>query len=204
VATAGRRWRRGRYLGIAAVLVVVAAAVLLLLARRGRVVCWSEVLFAATKQRTVDGTGRLYAADGSQWQVAVWIRVDGPNAFTANSLLLPISGGGAQPSPEVMTLARAVNYLDAERGIVARLAREGATQPGRSTQFAGQPVREVVAAPSRGWSREAEAAGLTWRFYLDPRTKLVRGLDLLAGGKLAGKIEYHYNQPLPKGFRPGG
>jgi hypothetical protein len=55
----------------------------------------------------------------------------------------------------------------------------------------------VHASEVPGW---AGSAPDEWRFYVEPHTRLVQGVEILANGALRGRAEYRYNQPLPSGI----
>ena len=198
-AVSRARWRWPLLLAGAA---IIAAAVWLIVVRQSRMVRWSEVLAATTRQETVNGVGRIYALDGSEWAATVWVRIDGPNRFPANSLLLPLQPKSRQgPADDVVGPARAVNFFEDTGFSLPRLAAAHAASPGRPTQWSGRPVLEVDFLPSSRRDAGAAKSPFGWRLYVDRGTTLIQGLDLFDAGKVVAKVEYRYNLPLPAGFR---
>lgn len=200
--SSGRRWRWGSVLLVLGLAVMIAAVATVVLVRRSRTVRWAEVMAATVQQETVNGVGRVFPPRGPEWALALWVQLDRDRRFPSNSLLLPVTGGkGARPSDEVVTRAEQVNFLSSKGGAVRlpKLAAREAATVGQPTEFAGRPSLQVTVYGS-AHQEGLPATPEEWRFYVDPETKLVQGLDLLVGGRLAAKVEYRYNRPLPRGF----
>ncbi len=161
---------------------------------------WAEVMAAAAKQKTINGVGRVYAEDGSEWGVALWVRVDGLDAYISNSMLVPIEGNrNTPPTPEVAMLSEATDYTNA-MGAVGPLAANNVATRVHPVEWGGQPVLKAEV----GFPRYVVGEQLhpdRYRFYLDPETHLVKAAELFVAGRLRATVGYHYNRPLPKGFR---
>ena len=194
-----------RFWWVLVLLLVAVLAASVVAIWNARHVKWAEVMAAVARQKTINGVGRIYGEDGSEWAVAVWVRVDEAHSFASNQMLVPVSARpNQQPGPEVMALASAADYPDY---IVRALALLGHTARVRATTWSGKPTleTEVVFPVDRV---EGEMVGghppylSLIRFYLDPDTKLVMAAELLVDGKARASVEYRYNLPLPKGFRP--
>jgi hypothetical protein len=203
--------RRRRSLTLAALALVVVAVVAAIgvLGVGGRpVVRWSEVLDALAQKETLRGQGRVYSADGPDWDYALWGKVGEGGSCTSKGMLrameLPGGRNADGPGPEVVVLCQAMDYCG-ENGIVARLATDrSASGPARREKWRG---REVLAAEVD--SREVlgtEGAGIpeSWRLLLDPATHLLLGMELYVtrgGERMVGATcEYEYDVPLPPGF----
>ncbi len=189
--TRRRPLRRWRLLLPLAVLVIAGVIVAFLL--HSRLVRWSDVLAATVRQDTVNGVGRVYAHDGSEWAVSVWVKVDASQTFPANTLLVPVKASPTQrPDEETVETAQMANYLP----LLPRLARNHPSAWSRPVEWAGRRVLEATYAEGR-----AVGPNLAFRAYLDPQSKLIQGLDLVEHGRLVLKVQYRYNQALPANFR---
>jgi len=161
---------------------------------------WAEVMAAVAKQKTINGVGRIYAEDGSEWALALWIRSGGSASYAANWMLVPSKGSRKRaPTPDVDMLREATDYTDGI-GAIGPLAENHSATRVSPTEWGGEPALEaVVSYPAQylsGWRTHPDG----YRFYLDPDTRLVMAAELFMAGKLRATVEYHYNRPLPKGF----
>ncbi len=181
------------YLGL--LLLAVALLAVAWSCRQRALVRWSEVLAAVTRQETVNGVGAIHAPDGSEWALTSWVQIAGPATFPARAGLVPVNTKPAQPpSPEAIEAGNMANFLTYSD--LPELAARRRATPCRRVDWSGQELLLAEIPPSQGTS------GVTWRFYLDPESKLVQGLDLVSSNQLLARISYRYNLPLPKGFTP--
>jgi hypothetical protein len=194
--------RASRILAFAVAALVLAAAAWLVVARARTQVRWTAVMEAANATSTINGVAALSGEDGTEWAYSLWSQVEGPGAFSPRGMLVAVKAPReAKPSDLILRLTQAVDYC-ARDGVAASLAARRLSSRGRWAQWGGRRALEVTV-------RAAEVPGRTekspdeWRFYLDPRTRLVQGLEILDRGVLYAHVEYRYNQPLPSGVRSG-
>lgn len=199
--TSSRRPRSAIPLAVVGVTVLVAAA-WFVVARARTQVKWTAVMEAANAASTINGLARLSGEDGTQWDYSLWSRVEGPGAFSPKGMLVPVRvPKGAKPSDLTVRVAGAVDYCGPE-GVAAALAGRKRSSRGRWTKWGGNRVLKATVHASEvpGW---AGSAPDEWRFYLEPHTRLVQGVEIFANGALRGRAEYRYNQPLPPAFAAG-
>jgi len=195
-----------RFWWVLVLIVLAAVALLALLARNANRVSWAEVRQVCGRQKTINGVGRAIDVNGREWQYALWVEVVGPSKFAPNVMLLPPKGAPAAGLNR--DFAELLAYLDYTGGFayITALADRHRAARGKPTEWAGKPALEVtIPTPvdllnKRGLYPSYAPDAL--RFYLDPETKLIRALEVFKGGTLRAKVEYRYNLPLPKGFRP--
>jgi hypothetical protein len=172
-------------------------------------VSWASVEKAIGRQDTVRGLARVYLSDGSEWEYALWAKIEGPGQTVANGMVRPIGGPprrGAlpgKPHPELIALGQATDIAGA-RGIIRQLVASGGRYAlGRRVEWRGRAALMVEAATPHRQSGRPSA----WRFVLDPQSKLVVSASMLAqeGGRtdLRVRCDYQYNLALPPGFRGG-
>jgi hypothetical protein len=168
---------------------------------------WAEVMAAVAKQKTINAVGRMYGDDGSEWAAAVWVRVDAPDFFPSNQMLLPVkTRPKQQPGPEVVALGRAANY-PAQIGSPA-LASGETVQRVRAVEWKGKLTQKVeshffASCPGGDMTIDGKPGHLSLaRLYFDPDTKLVIAAEFFSGKTAHATVEYSYNKPLPSGFRP--
>ncbi len=194
-----------RRFGWALVMVLAAVfAILVIVIRSAPRVTWSEVMAAAAKQKTINGVGRIYGEDGSEWASTAWIRIDGPETFASNQMLVPVGGRAVEgPKEDVVALCMVSKY---PLLLNSTLTRARVAMRVRPANRGGKPaLKAEVTFPVKG-----PIAQFTmdppypdrWRFYLDPDTRLVKAAELYREGKLRATVEYRYNLPLPKDFKP--
>ena len=196
------------YLWLPAIALAVsaAAAALLFVVRPKTEVEWSEVLEAVGECDTMHGRGRVCLRDGTEWDYALWARIEGPGRSVTRGMVRPANERAAARDDAPEELAPLCNAMDVcgENGIVARLAAVGRVDAARRTEWGGKPilVAEVNTQQALGVRGEVEP---DWRrLFVDRHTKRVVGLELFTaageGRLLRGTCEYGYDLPLPPGF----
>lgn len=199
---------------LAAVFAIVVGAGLIawvVVARARPAVSWPLVLQAVGDQTTIHGSARIHLEDGTMWEYSLWSRVEGPGRCETKGLAKrarPAPGESPlpeRPSAELTELCQAMDCCG-EDGVVTRLASQAdKPMPGRWGELGGQRVWEF-----RLETADATAAGQgeghpeAWVIAVDPKTKLVRALEVSAAGSgalgLRARCEYEYGKPLPAGF----
>ena len=190
---------KSKRLMLTALALALAAAAAGLLLRHARpVLAWSEVMQALAHRETVHGRGWLHPSPGVEWHYALWARRRRNADWESKGMLLPGAGAEqAQPSPQALALCDAIAtcWFPTDRKGTAK---------GRRVERAGLPVWEFEITPSQETRDEGKSPHYRWRLLLDPKTKLVTRLEILAiQGELqtlAGWCDYEYDQPLPPGF----
>lgn len=181
------------------------------------VVKWSRVAEAIGRQDTLRGTARAYLPDGSEWECAVWAKIQGPGRTIRNAMVRPVKlplsgpqGGGSgstgppRPSPTLLLLGEAMDVCGKD-GIVTKLVASGRGRArGTRTEWGGKTAVMVEANTPRSLHLSDDYPDF-WRFFIDPDSELVLAVSMFAnrGGQrvLRARCEYEYNAPLPKGFR---
>ena len=167
---------------------------------------WAQVLEAVGERDTVYGRGHLYLPDGTEWDYALWARIEGPGRSVTRGMIRPANERAAARDVAPQELTPLCNAMDVcgENGIVARLAAVGRVDAARRTEWGGKPilVAEVNAQQALGVRGDGEPDW--WRLFVDGQTKRVLGVELFAaegeGRLLRGTCEYDYDLPLPPGF----
>ncbi len=167
---------------------------------------WDEVAAAVGRQDTLHGNGRVFLENGSEWEVALWAKIEGPGRMTPNWLVRPVklpegqSSVGEEPKPGLMKLVEAMDICG-EQGVVTGLAGRRVKQAARRTQWSG---KDVLLAEVRIES-SARGGPELWRVYVDEESGLVRAVAMFAEENGAERVrlrcEYEYNAALPPGFR---
>jgi len=204
------RGRRGgfapRFRWVLAAAALTAISALALAAWNSTRVSWAEVRQAYGRQKTINGLGRITGAAGREYKCSLWVQVVGPDKFTRNVMLIPVKG---KPSARLdADRLELIGWLDYTGGPnhISTLAARRSVERGRRTEWGGRPALEVtismrLEALSQQAGQPAEGPDRL-RFYLDPETRLIRAQEVFKGGKLRAAVEYYYNRPLPKGFKP--
>lgn len=200
--TGGRARRRGRLLWLAVALVAIGAAAAVTVAvRSGHQVSWAEVREAWGRQETIGGVGRAIDSRGEVWEYGLWVEVVSPMEFAPRELLRPAEGApSGPPDSELLGVIGCLNYSGAG-GYVSAWAEEGRSTRGRVVDWQGKPALEVT-VPRPVEQPETGSEPDRLRYYVDQETDLIRGLEVFRGEKLRASAQYHYNKPLPPGFRP--
>jgi hypothetical protein len=194
--------RAPRIIAFAVAVLVLAAAAWLVVARARTQVRWTAVMEAANATSTINGVATLSGEDGTEWAYSLWSQVEGPGAFSPRGMLVAVKAPqAAKPSDLILRLTDAVDYC-ARDGVAASLAARRLSSRGRWARWGGRRALEVTVRASEVPGR-TEKSPDEWRFYLDPRTRLVQGLEILDRGVLRAHVEYRYNQPLPSGTGNG-
>ena len=194
---------------LAVILAIVLAAIIFSWVRP--MVGWSVVAGAMGRQDTLHGSGRVYLRDNSEWDCALWAKVEGPGKTIPNTMVRPVRLPAGQtavperPDPMLMALGQAMDVCG-EEGIITRLLASGDSRArGRRTEWHGKPAIMVEMQSPASLRRAASGYPDAWRFVVDPKSKLVLAVSMLVkeGGEDVprGRCEYEYNAPLPKGFR---
>ena len=172
---------------------------------------WSQVAEAMGRQDTLHGLGRVYLPDGSEWEYALWARIEGPGKTISNGMVRPaglsleagLSGFRLPPDPMLIGMGQAMDVCG-EKGIITRLIASGHTRArARRTEWG---VTQALWVEMETPPKLQEAAGGpdAWSFYLDPKSKLVLAVSMFVREQeqevLRARCEYEYNVPLPQGF----
>jgi len=207
----GARHSTCRKCGWGAALAVALVLAVLVFSWVRPVVRWRAVAEAMGRQDTLHGIGRIYLRDNSQWDCALWAKVEGPGQTIPNTMARPVRLPAGQttvpqrPDPMLMAFQQAMD-LCGEEGIITRLAASGhSRRRGRRTEWHGQPAITVEVQNPASLRRGATGFPDAWRLVVDPQSKLVLAATMLvkeSGEDVPrGRCEYEYNAPLPKGFR---
>ncbi len=167
---------------------------------------WVEVAAAVGRQDTLHGTGRAFLDDGSEWEAALWAKIDGPGKTTPNWMVRPVktpegqSAVGEKPKPGLMKLVEEMDVCG-EHGVVTRLAEKRVRQKAVKTQWGRKDVLEAEVR-----TRSSDRGGPhLWRVYVDKDSGLVRAVAAFAEENGTERVrlrcEYEYNEALPPGFR---
>jgi hypothetical protein len=205
-----RRWAWW-WFGVVA-LAAAAAAVWLAATRARPAVEWRAVLEALGERKTVHGLGHIYLRDGSEWEYALWGRVEGPGACHTEGMARPVrlprqsAGTPEKPNERLVMLVQAMDCYG-EKGIIRRLAaRAEKTTRARWVKLVTERVLLVELNRGEGLGEGTPPVD-EWAVYVDPETMSVRRLELFTveGGKrvLRGRCDYRYDQALPPGFGRG-
>ncbi len=175
------------------------------------VVRWKAVAEAMGRQETLHGSGRVYLSDNSEWDCALWVKVEGPGKTIPNAMVRPVRLPAGQttmpqrPARTLVTLQLAM-HICGEEGIITRLAasRQSWTR-GRRTERDGRPAIAVEVQDPAILRSGVSGYPDAWQFVIDPESKLVLAATMLvkeSGEEVPrARCEYEYNAPLPKGFR---
>jgi len=203
---ARRHWRVAVPVAVAA----VAVAALVVVGRARPAVKWSAVLEAAGGRETMHGRGRVYLKDGTEWDYALWAKIEGAGRFITKGMARPVSLRpgeeelSSEPPPELPMLCDAMNCCG-EGGIVERLSGAGGGRArARRCEWGGRAALMVEVETRKALGESGEGYPDGWCFYLDPDAKLVRGMELFMVEegelRLRGRCAYEYDLPLPPGF----
>jgi len=174
-------------------------------------VSWSAVAAAVGRQDTLHGKGRVYLKDGSEWEYALWARVEGPGSTIPNGIVRPVRrppGKTTLPSEADPVLLMLCNAMDVcgKEGVITQLALGPAKSArARRTEWGGRPAFMVeVRTPTR-LAAHSNLYPDSWRFFLDRDAKLILAFSMFIDehgeSKLHARCEYEYNVSLPSGFR---
>jgi len=175
-----------------------------------RTVRWSEVAQAIGRQDTLHGTGRVYLADGSEWEYALWGKIEGPGKTITNGVAMPVrlppgqNHVPAQPDSTLTGLGGAMDVCGQE-GVVTKLAAAGQRARGKRADWGGKRALVVEVDTPPGLRDPGGRGPDSWRFYIDPESKLVLAVNMFVRERnqevLRARCEYEYNAPLPEGFK---
>jgi hypothetical protein len=190
-----------------ALLSLAAFATLSLLVWNVNRVSWVRVREAYGQQQTINGVGRVMDAKGNVWEYGLWVKVEGSTRFTPQVMLRPTAGAPSGPlDPEMLGLVACLDYTGG-LDYLSALASHQESARGNTESWQGEPVLEVTIPMPLDLLEKRAGQSLVGapdrlRFYVDPETNLIRGLEVFRAEQLRASVQYYYNKPLPPGFRP--